>query len=118
MTLGIIPDLGRNGQLAHHNAPMRGTLLPRIEFLHPTLLADCDLQTVLTTQSCFVRPAGMADTLHTFSNGSTARLGLSRAELAPLQTVIIDALMSSDNATCTRPIYSTVYLFLPCPHWY
>ena len=24
MTLGIIPDSARNGQLAHHNAPMRG----------------------------------------------------------------------------------------------
>jgi len=30
MTLGIIPDSARNGQLAHYNAPMRGTLA-RIE---------------------------------------------------------------------------------------
>jgi hypothetical protein len=59
----------------------------------------------------------MADTLHTFSNGSTAMLGLSRAELAPLQTVIIDALMNSDGATCTDQSILRLFV-LAMSHWY
>jgi hypothetical protein len=106
MTLGIIPDSARNGQLAHHNAPMRGTLYPnRTPCL--SLLVDHVLQIVLTTRSCFVRHVGMGAMLRTSSSGSMARLVRSRAEPAPLQIVTIDALMISERRRMRRVVYST-----------
>jgi hypothetical protein len=72
-------------------------------------------QIVLTMQSYFVRPAGMADMLCTSLSGSTVRLGQSRVGPAPLQTAIIDALMSSElPGAYTKMTYSTVHSLLPC----
>lgn len=110
MTLGIIPDSARNGQLAHHNAPMRGTLCPnRTPCLG--LLVDRVLQIVLTMRSCFARHAGMGGMLRTSSSGSTARLVRSRAEPVPLQIVTIDALMISERRRMRGVIYSTCRFF-------
>jgi hypothetical protein len=55
------------------------------------------MQIVLTMQSYFVRPAGMADTLRTSSSGFTVRLAQSHEEPARLQIVIIDALMNFEQ---------------------
>lgn len=115
MTLGIIPDSARNGQLAHYNAPMRGTLA-RIESRISAYRWMVFSQIVLTMPSCFVRPADMVDTLRTSSSGSTARLVQSRAELAPLQIVTIDAPMISDRLRGAQSnLFYNLFLFLPCP---
>jgi hypothetical protein len=114
MTLGIIPDSTRNGQLAHYNAPVRGRPTAYTSRMpHLSLLVN-GLQIVLTMQSCFVRPADMADMLRTFWNGSTVKLAQSREGPAQLQIVIIDALMNFEQPGA-RAIYSTVHFLLPCP---
>ena len=98
MTLGIIPDSTRNGQLAHHNAPMRGKLTVYASRIpHFNSLVNGVIQIVLTMQSYFVRPAGMADMLRTSSSGFTVRLARSHEEPARLQIVIIDALMNFER---------------------
>jgi hypothetical protein len=111
MTLSIIPDSTRNGQLEHHNAPMRGRLTAyasRIPHLN-SLLNDV-IQIVLTMQSCFVRPAGMADMLRTSSSGSTVRLAQSREDPAQLQIVTIDALMNFEQPGAQNDSFYSSFL--------
>ena len=64
---------------------------------HFSSLVNGVIQIVLTMQSYFVRPAGMADMLRTSSSGFTVRLAQSREEPARLQIVIIDALMNFEQ---------------------
>lgn len=105
MTLGIIPDSARNGQLAHYNAPMRGMWV-FTGSCGSAYELDGILQTVLTTQSYSVKPVGMADMLHTSWNGFTAKLARSHAEPVLLQIVITDVLMNSEQQSSILQLIS------------
>jgi hypothetical protein len=56
-------------------------------------------------QSCFARPAGMADMLRISSSGSMVKLAQSREEPAQLQIVIIDALMNSEQPSARGDLF-------------
>jgi hypothetical protein len=77
---------------------------------HLILLVDDVLQIVLTMQSCFARPAGMADMLRTSSSGSTVKRAQSREEPAQLRIVIIDALMSSEQPGIQGDLFYSSFL--------
>jgi hypothetical protein len=68
-------------------------------------------------QSCFARPAGMADMLPISSSGSTVKLAQSREEPAQLRIVIIDALMNSEQPGAQGDLFYNSFL-IPVPHWY
>jgi hypothetical protein len=68
-------------------------------------------------QSCFARPAGMADMLHTSSSGSTVKLAQSREEPAQLRIVIIDALMNSEQPGAQGDLFYSLFL-IAVSHWY
>jgi len=78
---------------------------------------DDVLQIVLTMQSSFARPAGMADTLRISSSGSTVKLAQSREEPAQLRIVIIDALMNSEQPGAQGDLLYILFL-IAVPHRY
>jgi hypothetical protein len=61
-------------------------------------------------QSCFARPAGMADMLRTSSSGSTVKLAQSREEPAQLRIVIIDAPMNSEQHSRPGNLFYSSFL--------
>jgi hypothetical protein len=56
-------------------------------------------------QSCFARPAGMADMLRMSSSGSMGKQAQSREEPAQLRIVIIDALMNSEQPSAQSNLF-------------